>query len=95
MTVRFLDPRAEPGLPVDPYLLAVDVTAEPVDVAMLANGFPDSVAFLEELEASLAERLPRARFWRYDKGNPSIPASDELLEAIASRCTVVAAAYGH
>jgi hypothetical protein len=95
MTVRFLDPRAEPGLPVDPYLLAVDVTAGPVDVAMLANGFPDSVAFLEELEASLAERLPNARFWRYDKGNASIAAPDEMLEAISARCTVVAAAYGH
>ena len=95
MVVRFLDPRAEPGRPVDPYELAVDVTTGSVDVAMLANGFPDSVAFLEELEASLAERLPDARFWRYDKGNPSVVAPDSMLDEIAGRCTVVAAAYGH
>jgi hypothetical protein len=95
MVVHFLDPRAEPGRSVDPYELAVDVTAGPVDVAMLANGFPDSVAFLEELEAALAERLPEARFWRWDKGNASIPAPDSMLDEISARCTVVAAAYGH
>lgn len=95
MVVRFLDPRAEPGRSVDPYEQAVDVTSGPVDIAMLANGFPDSVAFLEELEASLAERLPQARFWRWDKGNASIPAPDDMLTEIAARCSVVAAAYGH
>jgi hypothetical protein len=95
VTVQFLDPRAEPGLPVDPYELTVDVAAGPVDIGLLANGFPDSVAFLDQVQAALAEALPEARFHRYDKGNPSITAPDQMLAEITAACSAVVAAYGH
>jgi hypothetical protein len=95
MTVRFLDPRAEPGLPVEPYTLGVDVAAGVVHVGLLANGFPDSVNFLDQVELALAAVLPSAAFHRYDKGNASIPAGDELLSAIAAECQAAVAAYGH
>ncbi len=95
MTVRFLDPRAEPGAPVDPYALDIDLTAGPVTIGMLANGFPDSVPFLVEVEAALRTVLPDARFVHYDKGNASTIASDELLGRIVAECQAVVAAYGH
>jgi hypothetical protein len=95
MTVRFLDPRAEPGLPVEPYTLGIDVTASPVHIGLLANGFPDSVNFLDQVEAALAESLPSATFHRYDKGNASVPAGDELLASITGECQAAVAAYGH
>ena len=95
MTVRFLDPRAEPGMPVDPYELAVDVAAGPIDIGLLANGFPDSVAFLDQVGAALAEVLPQARLHHYDKGDASIVVPDDLLEEIAGTCQAVVAAYGH
>lgn len=93
--VQFHDPRAEPGLPAEPYALSVDVAAGVIDIGLLANGFPDSVAFLDQVEVALAEALPAARFRRYDKGNASAPAPDPLLDAIAAECRAVVTAYGH
>jgi hypothetical protein len=95
MTVQFLDPRAEPGMPVDPYELVIDLRSGPVEIGLLANGFPDSVNFLEEVEAALAAALPEARFHRYNKGNASIAAPDALLGEITAQCQAVVAAYGH
>lgn len=95
MTLQFLDPRAEPGMPVDPYELTIDLSSGPVDIGLLANGFPDSVHFLEEVEAALASALPQARFHHYNKGNASIVAPETMLGAITSECQAVVAAYGH
>jgi hypothetical protein len=95
MAVQFLDPRAQPGAAVDPYELSIDVTAGPVDIGMLANGFPDSVAFLDEVADSLRLVLPQARFHFYDKGNASIAAPPELLAEVTSACQAVVAAWGH
>lgn len=94
MSVQYLDPRATRATPPEPYRLRADLDGA-VTIGLLANGFPDSVAFLDAVEAALAAALPAASFRRYDKGNPSIPASDALLERIAAECTVVASAYGH
>lgn len=95
MSVTFVDPRAEPGAAVEPYELRVDPRAGAIDIGLLANGFPDSVNFLDQVEAVLAEALPDARFHRWDKGNASIVAPDGLVSEIASRCGAVVAAYGH
>jgi len=51
--ITFLDPRAEPGAPVDSYDLSVDVEAAPVTVGLVANGFPDSEEFLDQVEKAL------------------------------------------
>jgi hypothetical protein len=95
MTVAFLDPRAQPGLPVDPYQLSVDVTAGPITIGLLANGFPDSVNFLREVGDALGEVLPGAAFRHYDKGNASIVAPQAMLDEITAECGAVVAAYGH
>ena len=58
MTVTFVDPRAEPSLPIEPYELGIDVTEGPVAIGLLANGFPDSVAFLDQVEARWPRRCP-------------------------------------
>lgn len=95
MPVTFLDPRAEPGMSIDPYTLGVDITAGPVSIAMLANGFPDSVNFLVEIEAVLSERLPGATFVRYDKGDASSQVSPAMADDIAALHQALITAYGH
>ena len=80
---------------ITPYGLRIDLEAgEPLTVGFLANGFPDSDVFLEEVAAALTKRTGvRARHW--NKGNASIPASPQILAEIQSSCQAVIAAYGH
>jgi len=94
MTLEFLDPRAQRAAPPEAYALGHPLDGA-VTIGLLANGFPDSVAFLDAVADALGARLPAASFRRYDKGNPSIPASADLLTRIADECDVVASAYGH
>jgi hypothetical protein len=95
MPVTFVDPRAEPATPVEAYELAVELRGQAVTIGLLANGFPDSVAFLDQVEAELAALLPDAAFRRYDKGDASSVVSTELLASIVAECGAVVAAYGH
>jgi hypothetical protein len=92
--VTFLDPRAEPGTPVDPYELVVELD-QPITIGLLANGFPDSAPFLDHVGEALAALVPHATFVRYDKGNASAIASDQLLDRITAECRAVVTAYGH
>lgn len=94
MSVTFVDPRAATETPVEPYDLAVDLGG-PITVGLLANGFPDSEAFLHQVEAALATALPEAGFRHWNKRNASAVASDDLLVEITSSCDAVVAAYGH
>jgi len=94
MSIEFHDPRAEPMAVPEPYTLRAAMSG-PMVVGLLANGFPDSVAFLEAMEGALAERLPDASFKHYNKGNASIPVSQTMLDKITAECAAVIAAYGH
>jgi hypothetical protein len=95
MTVTFVDPRAEPGAPVEVYALGLDLDAGPVTIGLLANGFPDSVAFLTHVEAALADALPHATFRSWNKGNASAVVSAAMLDELVASCDAVVAAYGH
>ena len=95
MAIQFVDPRAKTSTPVDPYDLSVDLHDEAAVIGLFANGFPDSVAFLDQVEAALAVSLPNAAFRRYNKGGASSIASDEMIDTITSECNAVVAAYGH
>jgi hypothetical protein len=95
MTIEYLDPRSEPSLPAAPYDLQIDTTTPGLMVGLLANGFPDSVVFLDELGKALEKRLPEIRLQAFDKGNASTIADDALLDAITADCQAVVAAYGH
>jgi hypothetical protein len=94
----FLDPTAEPGVPVVPYELAVRLDAPGVTVGLLANSFPDSAAFLERLGRQLGADLPGLRFRSYDKGSAAHagePMEATAAAAIRNDCLAVVTAYGH
>lgn len=93
--VSFLDPRAEPGAPVEPYELRIDAEAGPTVIGLVANGFPDSEEFLDEVEKAMAVALPQAGFRRWNKYNASAVISDEMLDEVVADCHAVVAAYGH
>ncbi len=95
MSIQFLDPRADTSTPIQPYELSTDLSGDSVAIGLLANGFPDSVAFLDQLEAAMAVSLPKVSFHRYDKGDASAIASAEMLDSISAECSAVVAAYGH
>lgn len=92
-TVRFVDPRSASATEPEAYDLKADLSQ--ATIGLLANGFPDSVNFLTEVEAALSAKLPEAQFARYDKGNASMLATPKMLGEIAATCTAVVAAYGH
>ncbi len=95
MTITFVDPRAEPGAAVEPYVLRADLSVEGLTIGLLANGFPDSVNFLDQVQVALAQALPGASFKRWDKGNASTVASPAMLAEMQASCQAVVAAYGH
>jgi len=91
--VQFHDPRGLPAVAPTPYELS-DPLGPATSVALFANGFPDSVLFLNHVSAAMSELLEDVTFELFDKGNASILASKDMLDAAAS-CNVVVAAYGH
>ena len=93
--IEFVDPRADVGAEAEPYELTVDPTAGPLEIGLVANGFPDSEAFLDLVQKSLAVELPVASFRRYNKGNASSVISDAMLDDVVGSCQAVVAAYGH
>ncbi len=93
--IEFLDPRAEPSAPIELYTPRIDPQTRPVSIGLLANGFPDSVAFLTQIEEALRRELPDAEFHHYNKGDASIVVPDEMLDRISRECQAVVAAYGH
>jgi hypothetical protein len=95
MAIRFHDPRGQVGTPLDPYELAADWSGRTPSIGLLANGFPDSVAFLEQIQGVLAERLPEARTALWNKGDASSLAGDDLLSIISAEVEAVITAYGH
>ena len=94
MTVQFVDPRAEPGASLEPYELVADIGSA-LTIGLMANGFPDSVRFLDYVEKSLHAALPDIKIKRYNKGNASVTAGEELLDGITKECHAVITAYGH
>ena len=96
--VKFIDPRGSVGTKIEPYDLSVNVRTQigsEMQVALLANGFPDSVLFMKKISLALYEKFPNIRTRIWDKGNAGVPASEEMLDEIESDCQVVIAAYGH
>ena len=94
MSLEFHDPRGATRVAAEPYALRAALEGAPT-IALLANNFPDSVAFLDAVERALATALPAARFLRYLKKSASIPADEPLVGEIAARCDALVTAYGH
>lgn len=94
--IKYHDPRAGVGIENTEYDLTVDISdAASIKVGFLANGFPDSVSFLEELAAAMQSLAPGIAVQHYNKGNASIPAPVALLDEARRDCAAVVAAYGH
>ena len=93
--ITFLDPRSEPGAPVEQYSLGIDVAAAPTVVGLVANGFPDSEEFLDAIEEVMAAELPSVTVKRWNKRNASATISDEMLDEVVGACQAVVSAYGH
>ena len=80
------------GLAVGRACLDTDAATS---IGMLANGFPDSVEFLNELGVALQRLRPGIALHDYNKGNASIAANEQLLGEIGGDCVGVISAYGH
>ena len=94
MTIEFHDPRAQPAIPATPYQLSAQLDTD-ITIGLLANGFPDSETFLDEIDRVLTQALPTVVIKRYNKHGASVPANDTLMDQIASQCDVFLSAYGH
>ena len=92
--VSFLDPRGDVATVMEPYELRADWSAGPPAIGLLANSFPDCEAFLGEVEAVLAERLPGVTTRRWRKQGVAA-APDQVLDGIEAEVAAVIAAYGH
>ncbi len=94
--IEYHNPDARVGVEETPYELSLSIGAEDAtSIGLLANGFPDSVEFLDELGAALRKLRPGLTVHAYNKGNASIPANEQLLGEIGGECVGVVAAYGH
>ena len=94
--IEYHDPEANVGIENQPYELSLTVNGtNSVNLGFLANGFPDSVNFLNELQNVMQKLEPGIEAIIYNKGNASVPASDQLLGEISGECQGVIAAYGH
>ena len=51
---------------------------------LLANGFPDSVEFLNEIGAAIEALRPGISIVAYNKRNATMPASEQLLEIVVN-----------
>lgn len=94
MPISYHDPRGETRVEPEAYVCRHDLAGSPI-IGLLANGFPDSVAFLDAVEGALATALPQASFKRYQKPGASAPANAPMVETIAAECDALVTAYGH
>ena len=94
MTIQFHEPRADARKPDQPYRCRLAQAAEPT-LGLLANGFPDSEAFLDAIAAAIMQARPGVRIRRYNKHGASVPAQPDLIDTIVAECDAVVTAYGH
>ena len=94
--IEYHSPEGVRRTPAMPYDLSLNLGASAAaTLALLANGFPDSVNFLDAVENALLSRCPRLVIKRFDKGNASITAPAELVAEMVNGCDGLIAAYGH
>ena len=94
--IEYHDPEAQVGVEETPYELSLQISEQDATgIGLLANGFPDSVEFLDELGRALKSLRPSIDLHAYNKGNASIAANEQLLGEIGGDCVGVIAAYGH
>ncbi len=93
MSVTFLDPEADQSIEVSSYELFAD-TGAPLNLALIANSFPDGTRFMDKLADVLGELLPQATLHRYQKPNV-LPITDEQFTTIREDCDAAISVWGH
>ena len=94
--IEYHNPEGQVATAIEPYDLSASITgANAISIGFLANGFPDSENFLNQLEQAMQIIEPGIEVHSYNKGNASIPANEEMLAQIKGECHAVIAAYGH
>ncbi len=96
MTITYLDPTSAPGLRVEPYTVSALPAGAAATIGLLANGFPDSIVFLDHVERALLALAPAGTVVRrYAKPNASAVVSDQVLATMTDECEAVVTSYGH
>lgn len=94
--IEYHDPVAPTQVENTPYTHSIAVAgSNQIHIGFLANGFPDSENFLNELQDAMQAIEPGISVHAYNKGNASVPASADMLDEIMGECQAVVAAYGH
>lgn len=94
--IEYHNPEASVGVPEHTYELGCTLRGQSgIKLGLLANGFPDSVNFLEELGNSIQRLEPGLELIAFNKGDASSPANDDLISEVTADCAAVIAAYGH
>jgi hypothetical protein len=95
VSIEFLDPRPPTRTTVDAFVdRSPHRQGAAMTVGLLANGFPDSAAFLARLADALGD-LATGFTWRaVTKARPPDALSDAQLAELTA-CDAVVAAYGH
>ncbi len=94
MAIRFHDPRPPTLAATDAYAVG-PLGDRPLTIGLLANGFPDSMTFLDALAVELAILRPGAAFVRVEKVSPPTPLTGAQHRMLTEDCAGVIAAYGH
>ncbi len=94
MAIRFFDPRPPTSESRDGYAVAAP-RGQARRIGLLANGFPDSMAFLDAVARSFTSAAPDTRFVRVEKLSPPTPLTAEQVRMLTDDCDGVIAAYGH
>lgn len=94
MAIRFFDPRPPTPESRDAYAVAAPRT-QARRIGLLANGFPDSMAFLDAVARAFTAAAPDTRFVRVEKMSPPTPLTPEQVRMLTDDCDAVIAAYGH
>jgi hypothetical protein len=94
MAIRFHDPRPPTLAATDAYAVGA-LGDQPLTIGLLANGFPDSMTFLDALAVELAILRPGAAFVRVEKVSPPTPLTEAQHRTLTEGCMGVVAAYGH
>lgn len=94
--IDYHNPEGRVAVELEPYTLSAKITeGGTISIGFLANGFPDSENFLQELQQAMQALAPSISVHGYNKGNASMPANADMISKIQSECQAVVAAYGH
>jgi hypothetical protein len=90
MTVIY-DPAASDPVDVVDYTLKADVTQAGLRVGLVSNGFPDAGTLLSAVGRLLEEELDRPVIRLFERDDPTITVSEEMLEDVRNSDIVVTA----